>query len=124
VDGVFADDSGYTILQGLRVSISGARGPYLDRQWPYFFPGEANPYRLPGSSIGTDVQFAHGHWNFEGEWNWMLMPYHVIPFLRREGAYSEAKYVLTPRWYAATRSDICAQTGVAKTFTKWPSRHP
>jgi hypothetical protein len=109
--GNWAGGAGYTILQGLRVGISGARGPYLDRQWPYFFAGEANPNRLPGSSVGTDVQFAHSHWNFEGEWNWMLMPYHAIPFLRREGAYSEAKYVLTPRWYAATRVGYLSTNG-------------
>jgi hypothetical protein len=73
--GNWAGGAGYTVLQGLRVGISGARGPYLDRKWPFYFPGEANPNRLPSSSLGTDVQFARGHWNVEAEWNWMLMPY-------------------------------------------------
>ncbi len=109
--GNWAGGAGYTILQGLRVGISGARGPYLDRQWPFFFPGETNPNRLPGSSVGTDVQFARGHWNVEGEWNWMLMPYHEIPFTRREGAYIEAKRVLTPRWYAALRAGYLCTNG-------------
>jgi len=109
--GNWAGGAGYTILQGLRIGVSGARGPFLDRQWPFFFPGEANPNRLPGSSVGTDVQFARGHWNLEGEWNWMLMPYHVIPFTRREGAYLEAKRVLAPRWYAALRSGYLCTNG-------------
>jgi len=109
--GNWAGGAGYTILQGLRVGISGSRGPYLDRQWPNFFPGEANPNRLPGSSVGTEVQFARGHWNVEGEWDWMLMPYHVIPFTRREGAYIEAKRVLSPRWYAAVRGGYLSTNG-------------
>jgi hypothetical protein len=109
--GNWAGGAGYTIVQGLRVGVSGARGPYLDRQWAYFFPGEANPNQLPGSSVGTDVQFARGHWNMEGEWNWMLMPYHAIPFFRREGAYLEAKRVLSPRWYAAVRDGYMYSNG-------------
>lgn len=109
--GNWAGGAGYTILQGFRAGISGARGPYLDRQWPFFFPGEANPNRLPGSSLGTDVQFARGHWNLETEWNWMLMPYHEIPFTRREGAYVEVKRVLSPRWYVAVRDGYLSTKG-------------
>jgi hypothetical protein len=110
--GNWAGGAAYTILQGLRVGVSGARGPYLDRQWPFFFPGEANPSHLPGSSVGADVQFARGHWNFEGEWNWWLMSYHAIPFTRREGAYIEAKRVLTPRWYVAARAGYLSTSGI------------
>jgi hypothetical protein len=102
---------GYTVLQGLRVGVSGGRGPFLDRQWPYFYPGEANPNRLPGSSAAADIQFARGHWNLDAEWDWMLMPYHVIPFTRREGAYIEAKRVLSPRWYAAVRGGYLFTNG-------------
>lgn len=109
--GNWAGGAGYTILQGLRIGISGARGPYLDRQWAYFRPGEANPNRLPGSSVGSDLQFARGHWNVEAEWNWMLMPYHEIPFTRREGAYLEARRVLSPRWYAAVRGGYLFTNG-------------
>jgi len=109
--GNWAGGAGYTILQGLRVGISGARGPYLDRQWPFFFPGEANPNRLPASTVAADGQFARGHWNFEAEWDWMVMPYHAIPFTRREGSYIEAKRVLTPRWYVATRAGYLCTNG-------------
>lgn len=109
--GNWAGGAGYTILPGLRVGISGSRGPYLSRQWPNFFAGEANPNRLPGSSVGTELQFARGHWNIEGEWDWMLMPYHVIPFTRREGGYIEAKRVLAPRWYVAARDGYLSTNG-------------
>jgi hypothetical protein len=109
--GNWAGGAGYTIRQGLRVGISGSRGPYLSREWPYFFPGESNPNTLPGSSAGAEVGFARGHWNIEGEWDWMLLPYHVMPFLRREGAYGEAKRVLSPRWYAAVREGYLYTNG-------------
>lgn len=110
--GNWAGGAGYTVLQGLRLGISGARGPYLDRKWPFYFPGEANPNRLPSSSLGTDVQFARGHWNVEAEWNWMLMPYNEIPFTRREGAYVEAKRVLSPRWFLAVRDGYLFTSGI------------
>ena len=119
--GNWAGGAGYTVLQGLRVGISGARGPYLDRKWPFYFPGEANPNRLPSGSLGTDVQFARGHWNVEAEWNWMLMSYHEIPFTRREGAYVEAKRVLSPRWFVAVRDGTCLRKGfgpITKRFTR------
>ena len=57
---------GHTILQGLRVGASAGRGPYLDRQWPFYVRGEANPNRLPGSSAAADVEFAHGYWTVIG----------------------------------------------------------
>ena len=40
------------------------------------------------------------------------MPYHVIQFTRREGAYVEAKRVLTPRWYAAMRAGYLSTSGI------------
>jgi hypothetical protein len=109
--GNWAGGAGYTILQGLRVGISGSRGPYLSREWPYFFPGESNPNTLPGSTAGAEVGFARGHWNVEGEWDWMMLPYRAIPFIRREGAYGEAKRVLSPRWYAAVREGYLSTNG-------------
>jgi hypothetical protein len=95
---------GHTILQGLRVGASAGRGPYLDRQWPFYARGEANPNLLPGSSAAADVEFAHGYWTVIGEWDWMLMSYHAIPFTHREGSYVEVKRGLAPRWYVAARA--------------------
>jgi len=59
---------GYTITQGLRLGVSAYRGPYLDYEFPYYFPGEANPHVLPATAIGVDGQWGRGPWNVYGEW--------------------------------------------------------
>ena len=94
---------GYTILQGFRVGASIYHGPYLDRDYPFFFPGEANPNKLPATGVGVDVQYARGHWNLQGEWQKFQMDYHVIPTFRQRAGYGEVKRVLNPRWYVAAR---------------------
>src|SRR4051812_15233246 len=53
---------GYTIRQGLRVGVSAYRGPYLHRQYAYYFPGEADPRDLPASGYGVDAQWGRGPW--------------------------------------------------------------
>jgi hypothetical protein len=100
----WAGGIGYTIRQGLRVGISGYRGPYLDRKFAFFSPGESNPRGLPASAGGVDVEWAHGHWNVDGEWQHFLMTYHVIPAFREDAGYIEIKRVLHPRWYVAARA--------------------
>lgn len=95
---------GYTIRQGFRVGASTYRGPYLDRQDPYFFRGESDPKDLPATALGADAQWAHGHWNLYGEWQHFEMNYHVIPTFRQNGAYFEAKRVLNPRLFVAVRT--------------------
>lgn len=101
--GNWAGGAGYTILQGFRVGASMFRGPYLDRQYPYFFPGEAPPNTLPGTGVGVDVSWGHGPWNVYGEWQRLQMDYRVIPTYREQFAYGEIRRVLAPRWYAAAR---------------------
>jgi hypothetical protein len=101
--GNWAGGGGYTIRQGLRVGFSGYRGPYLDRQSQYFFPGEANPSALPAHALGFDVEWARGHWNVQGEWQRFTMPYTVIPTFIEQAGYGEFKRVLNPRWYVAVR---------------------
>jgi hypothetical protein len=94
---------GYTIRQGLRVGFSAYRGPYLDRQYPFFFPGEIDPRKLPSTAVGVDAQWGVGHWNFNAEWQHFRMDYTVIqPFTESVG-YGEVRYVLHPRWYVASR---------------------
>jgi hypothetical protein len=99
----WAGGGGYTIRQGLRAGFSGYRGPYLDRHYPYYFPGEAKPHDLPASGVGVDADWARGHWNVRGEWQKFVMSYKAIPTFHTNGAYLEAKRVLTPRWFIATR---------------------
>jgi hypothetical protein len=41
--GNWAAGVGYSVFQGLRVGLSEYRGPYLDWQSPFFFPGESRP---------------------------------------------------------------------------------
>lgn len=99
----WAGGAGYTIAQGFRVGASGFRGPYLDRESRFYFPGEIPPRDLPGSGIGIDGSWGRGPWNLYGEMQWFQMDYTVIPNFRQHGGYLEARRVLTPRWYAAAR---------------------
>jgi hypothetical protein len=101
--GNWGGGGGYTIRQGLRVGVSGYRGPYLDRKYEYFLPGEANPSSLPAHALGLDVEWARGHWNLQGELQKFVMPYTVIPSLHEQAGYAEVKRVLHPRWYIAAR---------------------
>lgn len=102
--GNWAGGAGYTIRQGFRVGASAYRGPFLDRQYEYFFPGEANPSKLPATAAGLDVNWAHGHTSAQGEVQRFVMPYHAIPAFRESVGYGELKQVLNPRWYIAVRA--------------------
>jgi hypothetical protein len=102
--GNWAGGAGYTIRQGFRVGVSGYRGPYLDRQSAYYFPGEADPRTLPATALGVDVEWGRGAWNLNGEWQKFEMDYRKIPTFREHTGYAEARYVLTPRWYLAVRA--------------------
>ena len=94
---------GYTLWQGFHVGASTFHGPYLDRQDPYYFPGEVPPRDLPATAYGVDVQYGRGPWNLFGEWQHFQMDYHVIPTFREQTGYAEARRVLNPRWYVAAR---------------------
>jgi hypothetical protein len=101
--GNWAGGGGYTIRQGLRVGFSAYRGPYLDRQYAYFFPGEANPSTLPANALGLDAAWTRHHWTVQGELQKFVLPYTVIPTFREQAGYGELKRVLSPRWYVAAR---------------------
>lgn len=121
--------AGYTIVQGFRVGASAYRGPYLDRQDPFYFPGEIDPRNLPATGIGVDVQWGHGHWNFNGEWQRFQMDYTVIPIFVASTGYGEVRLVLHPRWYVATRlgymhpSVISGWQSYEAAFGYRPGRH-
>ena len=101
--GNWAGGAGYTIRQGFRVGVSGYSGPYLDRKYPYYFPGEANPSELPARAAGIDVGWAHGHTNVQGEFQKFVMTYKAIPTFRESAGYGEVRQVLGPRWFVAGR---------------------
>lgn len=100
----WAGGAGYTIRQGLRVGVSAYRGPYLDRNFPYYFPGEAPPRELPATGYGLDVQWGRGPWNVYGEMMHFQMTYKAIPTYNVQNGYAEVRRVLHPRWYAAARA--------------------
>ena len=79
-------------------------GPYLHRQHPFFFPGEAAPGDLPGRGYGLDVAWGWKHWNAWGELQRFEMDYRAIPTFTRHMGYAELRRVLSPRWYAAGRA--------------------
>jgi hypothetical protein len=68
-----------------------------------FFPGEAPPVDLPATAFGFDVQWGRGPWNVYGEWQHFQLDYRVISNFTEHTGYAEARYVLSPRWYLATR---------------------
>jgi hypothetical protein len=49
------------------------------------------------------VQWGYGHWNVYGEWQRFQMDYHAMPTFIQQIGYGEARVVLNPRWYIATR---------------------
>jgi len=95
--------AGYTIRQGFRVGTSAYHGPYLHRGHRFFFPGELNPKDLPATGYGVDFQFAQGHLELAGEFQYHRLPYTMIPTLERRLGYVQACYVFLPRWFAAAR---------------------
>ena len=101
--GNWAGGLGYTIRQGLRIGGSAYYGPFLDRQFAFFFPGEANPRDLPGSAVGLDAQWGWGHWNAWGELQRFQMDYRAIPTFTEHMGYVEVRRILNARWYAASR---------------------
>jgi hypothetical protein len=101
--GGWAGGAGYTIRQGFRVGVSAYRGPYLHRRYPYYFPGEAKPRDLPASGYGIDVQWGRGPWNVYGELQKFQFAYRLIPTFNEHTGYIEARRVMHPRMYLATR---------------------
>ena len=100
----WAGGAGYTIRQGFRVGVSAYRGPYLDRHYQYYFPGEAPPRDLPATGYGLDVQWGRGPWNVYGELSHFQFAYKAIPTFNMHTGYAEVRRVLTPRWYVAART--------------------
>lgn len=113
--GNWAGGGGYTIHQGLRIGVSGYRGPYLDRQSPYFWPGELNPSKLPARAAGVDVNWAHRHTTAYGEVQRFTLPYTKVPTFRETVGYGEVRQVLSPRWFVAERYGLASNHYVSRT---------
>jgi hypothetical protein len=126
--GNWAGGAGYTIRQGFRVGFDAYRGPYLDRHYAYFFPGEKNPGSLPATGLGIDAQLSHSHTSLQFEEDRFLMIYAAIPDYRESAGYLEVRQVLSPRWYLAFRPGYTAATtggdmrGIESAVAYRPSR--
>jgi hypothetical protein len=94
---------------------SGYRGPYLDRKYAYYFPGEVNPGKLPAHAIGLDGNWAHGHTTAFVEVQRFVMPYTVIPDFRESAGYAEMRQVLAPRWFVAGRYSLASTNATGRT---------
>jgi len=113
--GNWAAGAGYTIRQGFRVGVSGYRGPYLDRKYAYYYPGEAKPSRLPAHAVGIDANWAHRHTSAYAELQRFVMPYTLFPNFRETAGYAEFRQVLSPRWSIAGRYSITSTNVTGKT---------
>lgn len=101
--GAWTGGAGWTVRQGYRLGASFYRGAYLYPGHRFYFPGEKPPRDLPGTGYGIDVQAARGHWNFQAELMRFQRAYTVMPTFSQSIGYGEARYVLSPRWFAAAR---------------------
>jgi hypothetical protein len=115
--GNWAGGAGCTIRQGFRVGVSGYRGPYLDRKYLYFYPGESNPNMLPARALGFDVNWTHGHTSALAEMQKFVMPYSAIPTFRETAGYGEFRRTLNPRWYLAIRAGYSSANASGKQQT-------
>ena len=94
---------GFTITQGFRLGVSAYRGAYLDRDFEYYFPGEADPHARPGTAYAIEGQWARGPSNAYGELQKFQFTYRAIPTFNEYTGCAELRRVLSPRWYAAAR---------------------
>jgi hypothetical protein len=111
----WAGGGGFTIRQGFRVGISGYRGPYLDRHYAYYVPGEENPNKLPARAIGVDANWAHRHTTAFFEAQRFVMPYTKIPDFRDSVGYAEIRQVFGPRWFVAGRYGLSSSNFTGRT---------
>ena len=126
--GNWAAGTGYTIRQGFRIGISGYRGPYLDRRYAYYYPGEAKPSSLPAHAVGIDANWAHRHTSAYLEVQRFVMPYTLFPDFRETAGYAELRQVLSPRWsvagrYSLTSTNVTGRTSIIESTGAWrPNR--
>jgi hypothetical protein len=112
--GNWAGGAGFTIRQGFRIGVSGYRGPYLDRQYAYFLPGEANPNTLPAHGLGIDANWSHRHTSAWVELQKFVMPYTVFPDFRESAGYGELRQDISPRWFLAVRYGYSSSDAAGK----------
>jgi hypothetical protein len=124
----WAAGAGVTVRQGLRIGVSGYRGPYLDRKYAYYFPDEAKPSTLPAHAVGIDGNWAHRHTSAYAEVQRFVMTYTLIPDFRESAGYAELRQVLSPRWsvagrYSLTSTNVTGRTNIVESSASYrPNR--
>jgi len=108
--GSWTAGAGWTIKQGLRVGVSGYRGPYLHREYKFYHPGDGRPRDLQGTAQGIDLQWGRGGWNVHAEWQRFRMDYIATPNFFNKYGYGEVRRVLHPRVYVAARIGFLRST--------------
>jgi len=126
--GNWAAGVGFTLRQGFRVGLSGYRGPYLDRKYAYYYPGEAKPSSLPAHAIGMDANWARRHTSAYAEVQRFVLPYTLFPNFRESAGYAELRQFLSPRWsiagrYSVTSTNVTGKTNIAESTAAYrPNR--
>jgi hypothetical protein len=109
-------------VAGLRLGLSGAYGPYIERQGVARDSSAFDPADYDQRVLGYDLEFSRGRVRIFSEgyvsaWEAPL----VADDLRVLGIYGEARYAFLPGWYVAARldrmdfNDIAPAPGVAPT---------
>jgi hypothetical protein len=113
--------AGYTIRQGFRIGASAFCGPFLDSD-----DVPSSPRNFPAAGVGADLQWARGRWSVNAEWqNFHFdLPGQPVAFT---AAYAEAKAIVSPRLYLATRiGRLTAKSPLTSVETAagvWLNRH-
>jgi hypothetical protein len=97
--------TGYTLPGGLHLGVSGFRGPYLDSVLTPLLPAGKILRDFPAWGVGTDAEWSRGRWSIEGEWqhfHFELPGFSHSP--SENGAYGQAKCILSPRLFLAMRA--------------------
>ncbi len=95
---------GYTIHQGLRIGVSGFRGPYLDPVVASLLPSGTTVRNFPASGIGADMQWARGRFSVNSELHRFRFDQpNFVDSPTVTSGYVEMKTVITPRLYVAGR---------------------
>jgi hypothetical protein len=102
---------GWRPAAGLHLGVSGARGEYLDDETRESLPLFARGRTFRQRAVGTDVEYARGHWVLRGEavWSEWDAAAATEPLLGETltalAWYVEGKYVLFPGLHVAARFD-------------------
>ncbi|HEX4809747.1 MAG TPA: hypothetical protein VH325_12495 [Bryobacteraceae bacterium] len=95
---------GYRFGPGIHVGVAEFFGPYLDGSLEPLLSEGQNLGHFNALGLGLDAQWSRGRWALEGEWQrfrFELPGFAQSP--RVEVAYGQAKRIISPRVFAATR---------------------